>query len=111
MRGALDEISTPVPQRTLCHIVIARTALQEQQLPTSKKGTNVVGERQFVGWRSRTRGFSGHDKSVKRMDIVISKMSEMVVRKRGIEVAPFAVNSIAQRSAECLHRPVADSCF
>ena len=57
------------------------------------------------------RRFSGDDKREKRTDIVVREISEMVVRKRRVEMAPLAVYAIAQRTAECLLRPVANPCF
>ena len=54
---------------------------------------------------------AGDHERIERVNIVVGKMSKMVVGKCRIKVAPFAVDAVAQGTAECFFRPTANPGF
>jgi hypothetical protein len=57
------------------------------------------------------RRISGDHERIERVDIVVGKMSKMVVGKCRIKMAPFAVDAVTQGTAECFFRPTANPSF
>src|SRR5688500_11953232 len=75
--------------------------LEHRRVQCSRQWSEIQRKWQLVRAGVGADGLARHQESVDRLYVVIARFGEMVVWKRGVEMAPPAVDTLAHRAHKC----------
>src|ERR1700722_10916496 len=100
MPESFDQISAAIPRGTFAVIPLKRCFPEKQDVPPGNDEPEIERKTELVCRNRVVNGGLAHQKRIKRVDIVIRCLGEMVVRKSGIEPSALTIDALVHRAPE-----------